>query len=93
MPKTTLKRARKGPVDAKNNEKSQSTVPNTKGTDNSTTSERDALELKSKELVTSLKYAGRAAKVPVYPIIALSSASCVPTSPSSPFRRTYASLG
>lgn len=67
MPKASQKRTPKGPVDGKHNGKYQITAPTTKGAGHSTPSERDALEPKTKELVTSLKYAGRAAKVPVYP--------------------------
>jgi hypothetical protein len=68
MPKATRKRVPKGSATDKRIVKSQLPPPDPKGTDNSTTSECDALELKTKELVTSLKYAGRMAKVPVYPL-------------------------
>ena len=66
MPKATRKRVPKGSSTGQRIEKSQLPAPNTKSTDNPTSSERDALERKTKELVTSLKYAGRMAKVPVY---------------------------
>jgi len=85
MPKATRKSARKGPVPGKHDEKLNSTsqlpAPNTKAADDSTT---DELKLKIKELVTSLKYAGCAAKVLVYFILAQSCASCVSTSTPSP---------
>ena len=85
MPKVTRKLARKSPAPLKHHEKlsamSQLPEPNTKAADDSTT---DELKLKIKELVTSLKYAGRAAKVLVYFIIAQSRASCVPASTPSP---------